>query len=123
MSQDKRTHVVYSMNEQQMDITQSLRCHWHHHHHHHHHHQRPYSLFVELLAVFQFLILYTVSRTFSQGSQLHKGQHKQNKRTQTSMPRVGFEPMTLTFERVKRVHALHRVPAVTINGNTVRGTT
>jgi hypothetical protein len=35
-------------------------------------------------------------------------QHKQNKRTQTSMPLVEFEPTIPVFERVKTVHALDR---------------
>jgi hypothetical protein len=30
----------------------------------------------------------------------------QNKRTQTSMPRSGFEPTTAMFERAKQVHTL-----------------
>jgi hypothetical protein len=43
----------------------------------------------------------------SQGRYLHTEQHKtQNKRTQTSMPRVGFEPTTPVFERAKTDHAL-----------------
>jgi hypothetical protein len=41
----------------------------------------------------------------SQGRYLHTEQYKQNKRTQTSMPRVGFEPIIPVFERVKTVHA------------------
>jgi hypothetical protein len=32
--------------------------------------------------------------------------YKQNKRTQTSVPLVGFEPTILVFEREKTVHAL-----------------
>jgi hypothetical protein len=32
----------------------------------------------------------------------------QNKRTQTSIPRVGFEPMIPVLERAKTVHALDR---------------
>jgi hypothetical protein len=36
----------------------------------------------------------------------------QNKRTQTSMPQVGFEPTTPAFERAKSFHALDR--AVTV---------
>jgi hypothetical protein len=39
----------------------------------------------------------------------------QNKRTQTSMPRVGFEPTTPVFEQVKTVHAADR--AATLMGN------
>jgi hypothetical protein len=41
----------------------------------------------------------------SQGRYLTQTQHK---RTQTSMPRVGFEPTTPVFERAKIVHALDR---------------
>jgi hypothetical protein len=50
--------------------------------------------------LFSILILYAVGRTPwmgigpCQGLCLHTGQHKQNKRTQTSMPRVGFKPAT-----------------------------
>jgi hypothetical protein len=53
--------------------------------------------FVGPWPLFEFLNLYTVGRTPwtggspSQGRYLHTEQHKQNKRTQTSMPRVGFE--------------------------------
>jgi hypothetical protein len=43
--------------------------------------------------------------TPSQGHYLHTGQHKQNKRAETSMPRVEFEPTTPVFERAKAVHA------------------
>jgi hypothetical protein len=35
-------------------------------------------------------------------------QPTQNTRRQTSMPRVGLEPMTTAFERAKTVHALDR---------------
>jgi hypothetical protein len=42
----------------------------------------------------------------SQGRFLHIGQHKENKRTQTSVPWVRFEPIILMFERAKIVHAL-----------------
>jgi hypothetical protein len=36
----------------------------------------------------------------------HRTTQTQNKRTQTSMPRVGFEPTIPVFERAKTVHAL-----------------
>jgi hypothetical protein len=42
---------------------------------------------------------------------------KQIKSTQTSMPRVGFEPMIPVFERAKTVHVLDR--AVTVIGSHV----
>jgi hypothetical protein len=41
-----------------------------------------------------------------QGRYLHTEQHKQNKRTQTFMPRVGSESTTPVFERSKTVHCL-----------------
>jgi hypothetical protein len=64
---------------------------------------------------FSFLIVYTVGRTPWTGDQpvakplpRHRTTQTQNKRTQTSMPRVGFEPTTPAFERAKTVHALDR---------------
>jgi hypothetical protein len=36
----------------------------------------------------------------------------QNKRTQTSLPRVGLEPTNPVFERAKNVHALDRAATV-----------
>jgi hypothetical protein len=44
----------------------------------------------------------------SQGRYLHTEQHKQNKRTQAYMTRVGFEPTIPVFERAKTVLALAR---------------
>jgi hypothetical protein len=38
----------------------------------------------------------------------HSTVQTQNKRTQTSMPRVGLEPRTQVFERAKTVHASDR---------------
>jgi hypothetical protein len=40
----------------------------------------------------------------SKGCCLHTERHKQNKRAQTSMPRVGLEPTIPVFERAKTVH-------------------
>jgi hypothetical protein len=48
----------------------------------------------------------------SQGLYLHTGQHKQNKHTETFMPRLGFKPITIAFELAKRVHALDRADSV-----------
>jgi hypothetical protein len=60
----------------------------------------------------------------SQGLYLYTEQHKhrplpihrttqtQNKRTQTSMPRAGFEPTTPVFEWAKTAHALDRAATV-----------
>jgi hypothetical protein len=42
----------------------------------------------------------------------HRTIQTQNKRTQTSMPRVRFEPTIPEFERVKTVHALDRAATV-----------
>jgi hypothetical protein len=39
----------------------------------------------------------------------HSTTQTQNKRTHTSMPRVGFEPTIQVFERAKSVHAIDRV--------------
>jgi hypothetical protein len=70
--------------------------------HHHLHHW----LCCPLLGpgcFFSFVILYTVGRTpcmgisTSKGSYLDTGQHKQNKHTQTSMPRVGLHRNLLCF--------------------------
>jgi hypothetical protein len=70
--------------------------------------------------LFQFLNLYTVGRTYWTGDQpvarplpTHRTPQSQNKRTQTSMLRVGFEPSIPVFEREKSVHALDRAAIVT----------
>jgi hypothetical protein len=62
---------------------------------------------------FKFLHLFTQSVgllgqgiSLSQGCYLYTGQHKQNKRRQTSVPQVGFEPTTPVFELAKTVPAL-----------------
>jgi hypothetical protein len=67
-----------------------------------------------------FLILYTVGMTPWAGDQpvarplpIHMTTRLQNKRTQTSMPRVGLEPTTPVFEQAKTIHALDRASAVT----------
>jgi hypothetical protein len=66
---------------------------------------------------FSVLILYTVGRTPWTGDQpvarplsIHRTAQTQNKRTQRSMPRVGFEPSTPVFERT--VNALDRATTV-----------
>jgi hypothetical protein len=46
----------------------------------------------------------------------HRTTQTQNKRKQTSMPRVGFEPTIPAFERAKTVHGLDR--AATVAGKT-----
>jgi hypothetical protein len=69
--------------------------------------------------LFQFLNLYTVGRTPWTGDQpvsrplpTHRATQTQDESTQTSMPRVGFEPMISVFVRGKTVHALDRVATV-----------
>jgi hypothetical protein len=70
--------------------------------------------FVGHWPLFSFLILYIDSRTPWTVDQpiAHTGQHKENKRTQTSIPQVGFEPKIPVFERRKTVHALDRTATV-----------
>jgi hypothetical protein len=69
--------------------------------------------FVRSFTLFSFLILYTVGRTPWTGDQLvakplpiRRTTQTQNKRTQTSMSRVGFEPTTPMLDGAKTVHAL-----------------
>jgi hypothetical protein len=64
------------------------------------------------LAAFQFPDFYTVGRTPWTGDQpvtrpqpAHRAKQTHNKRTQTSMPQVEFEPTIPVFERAKSVHA------------------
>jgi hypothetical protein len=76
---------------------------------------------LDLGRLFSFLILYTVGRTPRTGDQpiprpipRHRTTQTQNRGTKTSMRRVGFEPTTPVFERVKAIHALDRAAAVTL---------
>jgi hypothetical protein len=46
---------------------------------------------------------------------LHRKTQTWNKRRQTSMPQLGFQPTTPVFEQVKTVHALDN--AATVIGN------
>jgi hypothetical protein len=66
-------------------------------------------------SLFQFLNPYTVGRPPWTGDQpvsrplpTHRTTQTENKRTQTSMTRVGFEPTIPVFQRAKTVHALDR---------------
>jgi hypothetical protein len=72
-----------------------------------------YSLLLGLGRLFSFLFLYTFGRTPCTGDQpvskplpTTRTTQTQNKRTQTSMPQVGFEPTIPAFEGAKTVHAL-----------------
>jgi hypothetical protein len=80
------------------------------------------QLFVGPWPIFQFLDLYTDSRTPSMVDQpvanripTHRTAQTQNKHTQTFMSQVRFKPMITVFEHVKTVHALNR--AVTMISN------
>jgi hypothetical protein len=72
------------------------------------------GLFFSLVIFF-----YTVPRTSWTGDQpvarpllTHRTSQTQNKRTQTSMSRVGFEPTIPVFEQGKTVHALDSAPGM-----------
>jgi hypothetical protein len=70
-------------------------------------------------CLFSFLIFYTVGITPLPGDQpvarllpAYRTAQILNKRTQTSMPQVGFAPTIPVFERAKTVHALDREATV-----------
>jgi hypothetical protein len=78
-----------------------------------------YSPLLGLGCFFSSLTFYTVGRTPWTGDQsiarplpTHRAIQIQNKRTETSMPWVGFEPTIRVFERAKTVHALYRSATV-----------
>jgi hypothetical protein len=78
-----------------------------------------YSHLLDLGRFFSFLNFYTVGRAQWTGDQpvarplpAHRTPQTQNKRTPTSMPRVGFEPAIPLFERAEAVHALDRAATV-----------
>jgi hypothetical protein len=78
-----------------------------------------YSPLLGFGRFFSFFIFYTVSRTPLTGDQpiprplpAHRTTQTQTKRTQTLMPRVGFEPKIPVFERAKTVHAIDRATTV-----------
>jgi hypothetical protein len=77
------------------------------------------SSLLHLGRFFISLILYTVGRTPWTGDQpvarplpTHRIAQTQNKRTQTSISWVGFEPTIPAFERAKTIHALDRAATV-----------
>jgi hypothetical protein len=78
------------------------------------------ALLLGLGRFFSFLISYILGRFPWTGDQpvarplpVHRTAQTQNKRTQTSMRQVGFEPMIPVFERAKTVLALDRAATVT----------
>jgi hypothetical protein len=69
--------------------------------------------FVGPSKLFQFFDVFTHSVgllergiSWPQGHYLHTEQLEQSKRTQTSMPRIGFEPTISVLERAKAGNAL-----------------
>jgi hypothetical protein len=58
---------------------------------------------------------WTVDQPVARPQPTHRTTQTQNKRTQTLLPRVGFEPTTPVFDWTKTIHALDR--AVTVNEN------
>jgi hypothetical protein len=74
------------------------------------------------LAAFSVSLSYTQSvGLLGRGSACRKAAtYTQNKRTQTFMPWMGFEPTTPVFERPKTVHALDR--AATVIGSLAKHT-
>jgi hypothetical protein len=80
-----------------------------------------YSPLSDLGLFFSFFIFYTDGGTPWTRNQpvtrplpAHRTAQTQNKRTQTHIPRVGFEPTGPVFEREKTVHGLD--PAATVIG-------
>jgi hypothetical protein len=71
-----------------------------------------YSPLLGLRRVFSFLILYTVGRIPGTGYQPVARPLPTYRTTQTSMPRVRFEPTIPVLERAKTVHALDRAATV-----------
>jgi hypothetical protein len=78
-----------------------------------------YSPLFGLGRFFSYVIFYTVGRTPWTGDQhvarplsTYRTTQTPNKRTQTFMPWVGFEPTIRVFERTKTVHALYRATTV-----------
>jgi hypothetical protein len=77
----------------------------------------------EPLQLFRFLNLYRVGRTpwtrdqpVGRSLPTHRTTQTQNKLTQTSMPRMGFESRIPVFERAKTVHVLLLDRATTVIG-------
>jgi hypothetical protein len=74
--------------------------------------------FARLGRFFNFLIFLhgrnprTGNKPVARQLPTHRTTQAQNKRAQTSMPQVGFEPMIPVFERAKTVHALDRAATV-----------
>jgi hypothetical protein len=73
-------------------------------------------------VLFSFLILYPIGNTHWTRDEsillplpTHRTTKTRKEHIQTSMTRVGFEPMSSVFEQAKAVHVLDR--AATVTGN------
>jgi hypothetical protein len=65
--------------------------------------------------LFQFLNPCTGDQPAAKQLTTHSAAQAENKRTQTSMSRVGFEPITPVFKWEKTVHALDRAATMIDN--------
>jgi hypothetical protein len=75
--------------------------------------------FLDLGRFFNFLLLYSASRTpwtgdhhFERPLPTHRTTETENKCTQTFMLQLGYEPKIQVFERAKTVHAFDRAATV-----------
>jgi hypothetical protein len=80
-----------------------------------------YSPLLDFGRLFSIFIIYTVGRTPWTRDQavanplpMHRTAQKQNKRTQSSMPQVGFEPRIPVFQQAERVNALDLAATVIV---------
>jgi hypothetical protein len=83
-------------------------------------HPRPYSPLLGPSLLFSFVIFFTDGKTPWPSDQpvarplpTHRRTQPQNKRTQTPMPRMGFEPTIPAFQWTERVHVSERAATVT----------
>jgi hypothetical protein len=74
----------------------------------------PWPLFQFLDPIHSRQTLWTGHQTVARPLPTHRKTQTQNKRTQTSMARVGFEPTTTVFGRAKTVHGLDRAATLCI---------
>jgi hypothetical protein len=75
----------------------------------------PWPLFQILNLIHSRMTPWTRDQPAARPQPTHRTTEIQNKRTQTSMPRVEFEPMTPVFEQAKTVHALDRAATVMLH--------
>jgi hypothetical protein len=81
-----------------------------------------YRPLLGLGGFFTFLISYTVYRTpWTRDQPGHRTAQTQNKRTQTPMPQVAFEPTIPVIQRAKTVHAPLLRSAYGIKGKSIYG--